>query len=467
MKSILRRLMTALFGFSLVVYILHYSVRGDTVALLKQVDHLIACVAHGQWSGWGGHFPLLQKLPAIAFRLLGWKDDQILEGLVALNLLSFVLMLMCSWRLLCSRSRRVAIFFSAVLCSGPLLWYAHVTFGESFAAFATLAFTVACLQKARGWKIALLLVFAGISKDVATPFLLFLGGTALCLNLQPSGGFTLAPSWRQIRPLAMGAALALATNVAFNYLRYGGPINTELMNPLFRVHDWRTHTSFFFGIFASPNGGLLFFWPSWILLVVAIAASIWKNWRKGIEPRTTLISVVPSLGFALILFGLVWGFSSWSFPLGWVGWGPRFLLPWLPSMALLLTVAHVHEFDELLQSIVRSGWRLWSMALSMAVVSLPQFAVLFRPSLLESLFMPDKVCPRTPYITAEPAYYFNCMHHILWTKRSTLLDAFAIADQPFGFFLSVACSILLVAFLLSSRDSRPCRPSDDLPLANG
>jgi len=212
MKSILRRLMTALFGFSLVVYILHYSVRGDTVALLKQVDHLIACVAHGQWSGWGGHFPLLQKLPAIAFRLLGWKDDQILEGLVALNLLSFVLMLMCSWRLLCSRSRRVAIFFSAVLCSGPLLWYAHVTFGESFAAFATLAFTVACLQKARGWKIALLLVFAGISKDVATPFLLFLGGTALCLNLQPSGGFTLAPSWRQIRPLAMGAALALATN---------------------------------------------------------------------------------------------------------------------------------------------------------------------------------------------------------------------------------------------------------------
>ena len=85
-------------------------------------------------------------------------------------------------RLGCPSFRLAAVCFLAVLLSGPLLWYATSSFGEMLAALVTTALVAACLRRAGGPVVGLLLVLAGLSKDTALPFLVLLGLGSSLLN---------------------------------------------------------------------------------------------------------------------------------------------------------------------------------------------------------------------------------------------------------------------------------------------
>ncbi len=93
---------------------------GDTFLLVEQMNNAISAIDSGQWSGWGGHFPLLQHIPALLFRFESLDSAAIQASLAYLNLLLFAILLWWSWLTLRRRSAPVAVIFVVVLLAGPL-----------------------------------------------------------------------------------------------------------------------------------------------------------------------------------------------------------------------------------------------------------------------------------------------------------------------------------------------------------
>jgi hypothetical protein len=122
-------------------------------------------------------------------------------------------------------------------------------------------------------------------------------------------------------------------------------------------------------------------------------------------------------------------------------------VPWLPALGLLLVVAYAPQFERLLAGLTRSaGW--WrGLCLALALVTLPQYVVLFRPSVFSSTFASDAVCPTTAYIERAPTYYYHCVNHQLWTKGSVLGQAYQPGGGWSSFLLGLACAAALIWLL--------------------
>src|SRR5262249_39988155 len=119
------------------------------------------------------------------------------------------------------------------------------------------------LMNAPAWLTVLLFVFAGTTKEVAFPFLAAIG--FLCLLQAP----TQSRKQRAVS-LVVAALLNIAATVAFNLFRYGTFFNTSYLDRVCIVPTFKLQLSFFLGIWLSPNGGLVFFWPSFVLLLLGV-----------------------------------------------------------------------------------------------------------------------------------------------------------------------------------------------------
>lgn len=449
---------TAAAALALVVLLANYlpfpRFESDTAALFNEVRRMRTALAHGQWTGWGGQFPLLQKLPVLALQVAGIGDDTVLWVLAAASLLAFAGTLVLAWNGLRQSSRRLALLFLAVLLSGPLPWYARSTFGEMVAAFLTLAFIVACRQRADHALVITLFFLSGISKDIASPFLLFLGFAASTVN----------PGWQEtgfrrsrLSALIFAAALTVAVVAAFTYVRYRSLANGVYLSSSVVFPGPRSQLSFFMGIWASPNGGLLFFWPSFCLLLALCALAVRQRALALPSAREGLRVFLPAATAAGTLIALTLGFAKFVAPLGWVAWGPRYMLPWLPAIGYLILSAYGAELETLVTRAGRTS--IWVVAIVLPLISLPQFAVLFRPSLLNGIFAPDAICPTEAVVQQDPTYYYHCMNHMLWTKGSTLLGAYSLEPSPSALLFAGLCSILLFGLLTLARPDQTAKPA--------
>jgi hypothetical protein len=427
------------------VYALRFGFHsGDTLGVIAAADWILRGLRGGGWAQGGSRFPLLQTIPTVGLRAVGLGVDQTRWSLVVLNVATFAGLLVVAWRSLENISRPAAIFFLAVLLSGPLAWYATSSFGEMPAALVTLAMVVACRSRAGGVLPAALFVLAGLSKDTAFPFLLLLGLGSSMLN----------PAWartdfRRRRLVALGAATVVTLCVVgiYNFARFGTVVNGVNSNPQLWVPAVRDQVSFFFAIWLSPNGGLLLFWPSFgALLALAAMAAL----RRREHRRALMVAGIT----ALTLLGLTVGFAKWWSPLGWWAWGPRLMVPWLPAIGYLLVVAYPLEFERLLDSLTRSARWSWGLLLAITAVTLPQYVVLFGDSMFSSTFASDAVCPTTAYIERTPTYYYHCVNHQLWTKGSVLGQAYQPGNGWASLLLGLACACALI-WLLSLIRRKP------------
>lgn len=385
--------------------------------------------------GWGGQFPLLQKIPVLLMKSFGYQNEAVLHGLGVLSLVSFALVLYWGWRSLLRESARLAWFFLTVLLSGPLLWYGNSTFGEMLASLVTLGFVIAWREKAAGWKVLLFSVMASISKDTAFPFLLLLGLAAMVEVRDPDRTFGWA--FHRWRFLLASILFGSAVSFMFNYMKFGSIFNSAYLNPVLIVPSIGIQLSFFLGIWFSPNGGVLFFWPSFCLLVVLGGVSAFRDVRRWTQ-------AAPFLAVILVLAGLTFGFSKWFAPMGWVCWGPRLLLPWLPAAGYVLLTSYASEIERRLAVILGSGRRFVFIGVVFSLLALPHFIVLFQPEVMGRFFSPDEYCPEIAYIEKNPSYYYKCLNHGLWTKRSMLLDAFRPVPHAAPLALSLAYGIFLM-----------------------
>jgi hypothetical protein len=420
----------------------------DTIRLVTTVESAIGHLQRGELLHWGGSYPLLQAVPAFVMYAAGMTRSEVILGLIELNLAAFavLLWLACEVR---GRSAAGVVLLLIVLLSGTLLWYLHASFGEPLAAAVTGAMVVACWRSRRHFGAAALLFLAGLSKDTAVPFLLLLG-----LGASVGGPNWADASFRRGRPvaLALGAAASLLLAAAYNYARFGTVLDAPYLDPMFFVPWAQTQLSFFAGVWLSPNGGLLPFWPSFgiLLLLTAVAAVRAVQGAEG--RRARLERAAPAVAVAATLLGMTVELSDWFSPLGWVAWGSRLLLPWAPACAYLLVAAYGGELERLVACLLRPAWRFWASAVLLAAISLPQYVAMGRPSLWEAIFAPDAVCT-APDLTVDAGYYYRCIDHMMWTKASTLLAAYATQPEPLALGLGIACSAGLIWLMYRQRST--------------
>jgi hypothetical protein len=426
-------------------------IEGDTELLVKgHLKAIRACLQRGQLLGCpdSGVWPLFQHLPSILLSYLGVSSSSILHALAYLSFLSFLgSVLVIFWTLKKKTSVALGVTGALVTITSPLLWYSHSTFGEMASAFLILAFTAACLMRAPSWLVASLFVLAGSTKEVALPFLLAIG--VLCVLVE-------APAKSRKRRgvmLIVATTITIVVTVAFNYFRYGTFFNSSYVSQVCIVPTFKLQLSFFLGIWLSPNGGLTFFWPSFVLLYLAVFGMTMLQFarHKFRKQSTSLIGrslqfYVPLLTISAILFLLTAGFARWCTPLGGFAWGPRFMLPWIPALTLLLIYFYRDEVSGILKLILRQPIGFGLSSLLLVVVSIPQFAILFGDFVLAQIFAYPE-CPRVPVIQEGAAYYYQCLQTQIWPRTVFILELYRVALKPPAVWFTVLYGVVLVTGL--------------------
>jgi hypothetical protein len=159
------------------------------------------------------------------------------------------------------------------------------------------------------------------------------------------------PRGRRLRSCAefvIVLAPALGLLAWYNAVRFGAPWRMgypgqlRFSNPLL---------SGIYGLLFSPGRGLFVYVP---LTLVAVAGARWA-WRRA--PSVTAIAGA-LLAVRLVFYALWWGWD------GAVSWGPRFLLPALPCLAL-----------GLMEVVRRFGRLRWSAQTAIGLIAVTSIAM--------------------------------------------------------------------------------------------
>ncbi len=407
---------------------------GDSLWLLKSVYKIKSDIDHIAYplGTLYLHFPLFQHLTGLAMAYVVTDSDSVLRGWAILSGIAFLASIPLTFftvkKLVDLPS---AILATLIFLASPLIWYSNSTFGESVAAFVTLLYTAALLLRWPWLPLVFLFWCAGITKEVAFPFLAAFWMMAIFFHPVPR-----PVRARQFFPLLLAILLTLITNIGFNYYRFGD-WRTEHSYagalPLFS----REHIDFFLALWFSPNGGLCFF-------LFPFMAAFFYVLFYPFRPRR---AARPILCLFLILLGLTLGFGAWYSPFGWWSWGPRLLIPWIPSLLLLLFALYPALWQSTLRALAARWWALWLIALPLSVASIPHVIAFYDRRPYFNFFDPAKTPGFPPPVHPEiPGFdHFPMMHFLTWQRPSVLLDTFAYLHKP----IILALASLAVGTILS------------------
>ena len=453
-----------LLGIDMFVALAHPDLHGDTAGLTRGAQGVVDClsnhrftrcdtVAHGP--KYVGQWPLMQYIPATALRAVGASQDFTLRVLVFVEALAVDATVVLAWFVVRrTASAMWALVIVASLLASPLLWYETSAFGEALAAFVVLLAICAVLRNAQPWIIAVLIAAACITKETSPPFVFVLA--VLCVLACVEA----AHRRRAIIAIAVGAVVGYALNSAFNLFRYGKISNSNYTRSLLRVPDRRTAARFFGAVWASPSGGLFWYWTAAVVIVAFVAlVSLWRalstrrmSWQFAAGPLIAIMLVVE-----------VGGLAQWYSPFGWIAWGPRLTLPLMPAMLVAAAACSQTITTEPLRRFLRSAW-FWLVTAVLTVLAIPQASVLFQRHVLEDFFAPTGVCVRA-HINESVARYYRCVDYLMWHKRPLLLqDGLGGLKTVGGWLATVALAGAIVSLLVAARSyaSRPhCAGVDD------
>lgn len=437
-----------LIGFLLVRTIGSWRTNGDTAVLVHDTEQMLDCLRRGILHGCTiVHFPLLQFIPSLLLKVWNASETTIFALLAWLNWAAFAATVVLTWvSLQKEASRTVALVAVFVLVTSPLLPYAVETFNEPTAAFLTLAFSVAVVAGTHVYWVVCLCLLSAFTKEIAPPFLFLIGLLGLFRRRDPP-----LSKAKYTAVLLLATGIGIAVNSGFNYFRYDSLLNVQTLAREFRVDTLEQGAINFAGIWLSPNGGALLFWPSFafvcvLVLFAAVAAP--RYWHVGPWPARLL---------AVVLLGLTFGLSSWYAPHGWIAWGPRLLLPWLPATVYLTCYFYPVAIEQGAALLTANPWRLSITAALFAAFALPSFFEVLDARVLSTLFQPDDVFPRLIPIQEDRAGYFAHVNYLMWSKRSMLIDCYGWVLHPLfrdKLLLYVACiAVLVQAIAASARQS--------------
>ncbi len=395
---------------------------GDTKPLLAGTEALGRCLAQGDLydcqQGWLiGPYPIMQYVPdLLADAVLELSEARRVRVLATLSTFGIVAAIASGWIVL----RRVALpewrwGFLLVAASGPLLAYGNTTWGEMLATGLLTIFVAAALLPAHPLLVGVTAFGAGLTKETGYPFVVALGLVSLLLVRSRTG----QPLRRHLLLGMTGIALAFAATSAFNLLRYGTPKNAYYLDPGLRTSSVGEFLEVAAGLFVSPNGGIVIFWPLASLAVLLLLAVPALRAARGLAPWR---DAWPALALVAILAALTVGLAAWWQPFGWWAWGPRLSLPWVLPTALVALVAFGRLLTPHVARLLGPRANLVAVAVALSIAALPHVGMLWRSETIGEFFLRETaVCPGGgPPPT--PAYY-ECLHELMWERRPIWLDA--------------------------------------------
>ena len=218
-------------------------------------------------------------------------------------------------------SRRAAMLIAiATVLGSPLFFYARADFAQPLASLLALgivALLIDAVQRRHVWPGLMTgaVALAILTRQADGLLIAFLALGVLCL---PLGDWR---PWRDARRLGvevgLGVLAGMGVTLVLNAIRFGSPLNFGY-NPDFGG-------SFRWGLIAelfSPGRGLLWYFP----LVVLAPIGAWVLWRRGLGHEAAAM-VLPVLAYLPI-------YAKYASLGGW-DWGPRYLVPLVPLLALL------------------------------------------------------------------------------------------------------------------------------------
>jgi hypothetical protein len=165
-------------------------------------------------------------------------------------------------------------------------------------------------------------LFFGLSIFASPTSGLFLPGFVICSFI------FLRHNKRLLLCFLLTLGVLLISAGILNYVRFGS-ISEFGYGPQYGNLSLNKGWIGLFGLFLSPGKGLLFYFPPIVLLPLAILFSYRQN--KGLSFITVYV-----LGVAWLYFGTIdinGGSRFWS---GAIAWGPRYLIPTLPLIVIML-----------------------------------------------------------------------------------------------------------------------------------
>ncbi len=349
-----------------------------------------------------GTFPPLQYVPTLAFQAVGLSDQSTVRALMWTNLACLALLaaLLARWA---TRDRSPwPPLAGALVLSGPLLNYGTTGFGEMLAATVLVAFVLA-VRGRRPLLIALTALLAATSKETMAPFLL--GLTVLAGRDEDDGWL---PPARTLVPVVLGLVGGTLASWALNVVRYDSIWNERYLEPIFQVQGVGRVAVNAVDVLVAPGGGLLPYWPAYVLLLVgATWAAVAATRRRELQPALARWAVLGLLAVFVV------GLARWWAPFGWVAWGPRLLLPLLPALGLVVVWVGGDDLGRLVRrALLRPvGAALLVLAVVAGAYVAASGAWFVRPS-LEALRANDAGCPG-PAPAGTDAYW-DCFDHRAW-----------------------------------------------------
>jgi hypothetical protein len=335
-------------------------------------------------------------------------------------------------------------FFFIVL-SSPLITYARQTVGETLATGLLVCLVAVAVLHAPPPLVALAAFGAAVTKETSYPFVVAFGVLGLVLARRRTG--------RPIRAHLIwgGAGLAVAIVLAslLNVVRFGSVLNTNYLHHDFRTPGVGRKLEYAAALLVSPSGGILFFWLSASLLV--LAACVLPFARRSGER----LDVRPALVLIAATAGVVFGLASWWTPFGWTSYGPRLSLPWLLPLVLLALVAYGDALADLACRLVTPPWRLIALFAVVFVLTLPHIGEMWRPNASAGFFQQEQHCD-APW-NGSVAGWHACQHRLVWVDRPVGLYALHGLKTPGGALTSVAVALGLLGSLILLRDGLAAR----------
>ena len=369
-KNILKLPELILFSLFFLAIYLHFGWHssGDDMAILNGLNVALDCLKTKSLEdicGSGVHqFSILFYIVALPFNLMGFDNSSISETFSLISFISSIFSCLIFYRIgYKSGGRGVAIISVGFVLSGYLLWYMFSSFSEALVFFLFSLFFLAIVEKWKITYVGIIAFFCTISKDIAFPFII----AFLVLTI-----FSTNNSYKTIKDLLrltfthindykivyLAIILGICVNSLFNLFKYGTITNGYYNSPIYQVPIEFAIKNFYM-IFFSPAHGLVYVWFSFFCLIVS---SIFF-FLKDSKAMTTLLCLL------LILVAMTSGFSFWFSPFGMIAWGPRFNLPLLAPICLLIILFYGKFLSNYLKKLK----------------SIPSFLLIFIPLALSSL----------------------------------------------------------------------------------
>ena len=236
-------------------------------------------------------------------------------------------------------------------------------------------------------------------------------------------------------------------NAGFNLFRFGDLTNASYLDPVFQTPGHRVEGDVLRVTVGCAEWGLLWFWMSACLVLLAAAVVVVQQMRARQGRRAWLPTGIV-LGVAI---ANTVGLSSWFAPFGWLAWGPRLSLPLTPAVIVAVAITGGPMLTRLIGRVLTNAVGFAAVALVVVAFAIPQVGVIWNPAAEAALATLDTACPVGASVQADATYYYGCVQHGAWRTKPLVLWEAARTGAGTARLAELALAISVVSLLLIAR----------------